>query len=50
MSAPVSPAAYAQAADITAVLTAPAGVPAGQVLAEARSGGHLPLILAPRPE
>ncbi|WLQ48322.1 hypothetical protein P8A21_12785 [Streptomyces poriferorum] len=50
VSAQVSPGTYAQAADITAVLTAPAGTPAEQVLAEARSGGHWPLILAPQPE
>ncbi|WP_327711146.1 hypothetical protein OG912_23605 [Streptomyces sp. NBC_00464] len=50
VSAQVSPGTYAQAADITAVLTAPAGMPAEQVLAEARSGGYWPLILAPQPE
>lgn len=50
MSAQVSPGTYARATDITAVLTAPAGMPAEQVVAKARSGGILPLVLAPRPE
>ncbi|MFJ6459969.1 hypothetical protein ACIQM0_02705 [Streptomyces sp. NPDC091387] len=50
VSAQVSPGTYARATDITAVLTAPAGIPAEQAVAEARSGGSLPLILAPRPE
>ncbi|MER5983046.1 hypothetical protein [Streptomyces sp. NPDC001787] len=50
VSARVSPGTYARAADITAVLTAPAGTPAEEVVAEARSGGSRPLILAPRPE
>ncbi|MFD7716752.1 hypothetical protein [Streptomyces sp. NPDC059814] len=50
VSAQVGPGTYARATDITAVLTAPAGMPAEQVVAKARSGGILPLVLAPRPE
>lgn len=50
VSARVDPGAYARATDITAVLTAPAGTPAGQVVAQARSGEHQPLVLAPQPE
>ncbi|MER5277838.1 hypothetical protein ABT025_19045 [Streptomyces sp. NPDC002809] len=50
VSAQVSPGTYARATDITAVLTAPAGTPAEQVVAQARSGEDRPLILAPQPE
>ncbi|MFI8435643.1 hypothetical protein ACIGJO_18200 [Streptomyces sp. NPDC079020] len=50
VSARVSPGTYARATDITAVLTAPAGTPAEEVVDEARSGESWPLILAPRPE
>ncbi|WP_406450112.1 hypothetical protein OG782_11990 [Streptomyces sp. NBC_00876] len=49
VSAQVSPAAYARATEITAVLTAPAGTPAEQIVAQARSGGNWPLILASQP-
>ncbi|MCX4677224.1 hypothetical protein OG413_18280 [Streptomyces sp. NBC_01433] len=50
VSAHVSPGMYERAQDSTAVLTAPAGRPAEQVVAEARSGENWPLILAPPPE
>lgn len=50
VSGRVSPGLYARAQDSTLVLTAPAGTPAGQVVAEARSGENWPLVLAPPPE
>ncbi|MEV6478089.1 hypothetical protein [Streptomyces sp. NPDC051657] len=50
VEARVDPAAYARAAEVTLVLTAPAGSPAEEAVALVRSGEDRPLVVAPRPE